>query len=72
MGWFGWTYEQTIAHDPNAIELAQLGRLEMFETMGFIKREKPRVVPKGADGQPLKITPAAFDALFGKGNQRVH
>src|SRR5690606_10932068 len=39
LGWLGWTEEQALAADVNAIQVAYEGRLDMFEFVGWIKRE---------------------------------
>ncbi|ODT10505.1 MAG: hypothetical protein ABS35_42015 [Kaistia sp. SCN 65-12] len=59
LGWFGWTEEQALASDVNAIAVAYEGRLDMFETIGFIKREKAAQV----SARPM--SPELFDAVFG-------
>jgi len=47
LGWLGWTEEQALSADVNAIEIAHLGRLEMLATVfGGEKRPKtPEQLP---------------------------
>lgn len=71
MGWLGWNEEQALFCDMNAIEVAYLGRIEMYEAIGWIKRKPLPVVSRGADGQPLRLTPRGFDTTFGPVSKRV-
>ncbi|TPM39379.1 hypothetical protein FJ951_27110 [Mesorhizobium sp. B2-2-3] len=40
IGWLQWTEVQALNADVNAIQVGYAGKLDMFETMGFITREK--------------------------------
>ena len=61
LGWLGWTEQQALATDVNAIAIALEGRMQMFETVGWIKRaDGGRAEPAAAE-----ITPELFDAMFG-------
>lgn len=71
MGWLGWTEEQALRSDMNAIELAWLGRIEMLEVMGFVKRNQSQPISKGRDGQSLELSPRSFDTVFGPTSRRV-
>jgi hypothetical protein len=61
LGWLGWSEEQALAADVNAIICGHDGKLDMFEVVGWIKREKPA----GKGKQPV-MTPALFRAKFGR------
>jgi len=61
MGWLGWTERQALAADVNAILAGYDGRLDLFETIGWIERKAPE--PKARDLPTL--TPGMFRAMFG-------
>lgn len=64
LGWLGWTEQQALETDVNAILVAHEGRLSMFETIGWIERIKqPEKTVKPAEGHQL--TAELFDAVFG-------
>lgn len=45
MGWLGWTQEQAMRADVNAIEIAMEGRIDMLRTVWGSKKEKKPPVP---------------------------
>jgi hypothetical protein len=47
-----------MASDVNAILVAQDGRLDMFEAIGWVKRVAP-------ERQARALSPELFDAVFG-------
>ncbi len=67
MGWLGWTEEETLATDVNAIELAVIGRMNMLK-MCYGITEKPKAVDTrgavDARGDQITLTPQVFDAMF--------
>lgn len=64
LGWLGWTEQQALSSDVNAILVAHEGRLSMFETVGWIESVKqPEKAEKPAQGQLM--TAEMFDAVFG-------
>lgn len=63
LGWLGWTEEQALSADVNAILVGHEGRLGMYETIGWIERDTPRSDDEGEGGHA--ISPELFDAVFG-------
>lgn len=61
LGWLGWTEEQALETDVNAILIAHEGRLSMFEAVGWIERIKQ---PEKVKDAPV-FNEAMFDAMFG-------
>ena len=58
LGWLGWSEEQTLYSDINAILIAQEGLIKKLNL------EKGHGGTKSDDENP-KLTTAAFDAMFG-------
>jgi hypothetical protein len=70
MGWLGWSEDQALAADVNAIQAGYAGKMDMLrmcfgsgEPAAPSKRHKGP--PTGGGGKPVKISAAAFDAVFG-------
>lgn len=57
----GWTEQQALSSDVNAVLVAHEGRLGMFETAGWIERVKKPEKGKEPDSD---FTEADFDKLF--------
>lgn len=69
IGWLDWSEERALYADVNAIEVGIAGKLELFETLGLIRRsDKPTKAPSGppldARGRPITISPKLFDEMF--------
>lgn len=57
LGWLGWTEEQALKADVNAILIAQEGRIDMFCAVGWMKKKEPEA--------PLPVlTPKVFSSVF--------
>src|SRR3990167_6359637 len=69
LGWMGWTEDEVLRCDINALNLAHLGRVDMLQAI-FGKppgTSMPR--PKGGGDKEATLpplTPQAFDTVFGK------
>jgi hypothetical protein len=62
MGWMGWSEEQALRSDVNAIQVAYEGRCDMLKAIfGGEDDDEPRTGDKA--GPPM--TPELFDAMFG-------
>lgn len=62
MGWLGWSEEQAMSADVNAIEVGMRGKVAMLKAI-FGGGEDG----SGAPARPISdrpMTPALFDALF--------
>ena len=60
LGWLGWTEEQALKSDVNAIQIAYAGRIDLLtHIFGKRKDDKPNVASR-------PLTPQLFDALFSK------
>lgn len=69
LGWMGWTEQQSLDMDVNALVIAQEGRFEFLETIfGSSKTEDQSgklVTLHKPPKQKLKVlSPEAFDAMF--------
>ncbi len=62
MGWLGWTEEQALAADVNAIVVAHRGRVAMLKAVFGSSEEAPG--DKHLRSESI-ITPALYDAVFG-------
>lgn len=60
MGWLGWTEQQALSSDVNAIAVAYEGRVGMLKAIfgDGSKSEKAKVSSR-------EMSPVLFDALFG-------
>lgn len=63
LGWLGWTEQQALETDVNAILISHEGRLSMFEAVGWIERVKPPEKVEEPDGRAM--TAEMYDAVFG-------
>lgn len=63
MGWMGWSEDQALRSDVNAIRVAYEGRCDMLKAIfgGEDDDDQPRTGDKS--GPPM--TTALFDAMFG-------
>lgn len=74
LGWFHWPPDVAMAADVNSIAAGYKGHMAMLYKI-FGKKEpeipgKLTTVRRGAGGKVLKLTPKAFDGLFGDGHRR--
>ena len=68
LGWLGWTEEQALASDVNAIVVAYGGRTDMLRWIfGSSEEESAAPAPQTTAEmkQPQTVTPTLFKALFG-------
>lgn len=68
LGWIGWTEDQVLWCDINALRIAYMGRVDMLQAI-FGKAPDPRAPPPpptGGGGKPVVMTPKIFDSMFGK------
>lgn len=63
LGWLGWTEEQALRADVNAIQIGYDGKVDLFCRIGYLKRKEQDPV-KEAPLAPMN--PRLFMALFGK------
>lgn len=49
LGWLGWTEQQSLAADVNAIVIAYDGRMDMFKAVGWVT-EKAEQLPEFGPG----------------------
>jgi hypothetical protein len=64
LGWLGWTEEQALAADVNAIIIAHKGRMSLLETIFGKPKDKEEV--KAAEKATDVMTPGMFKAMFSK------
>lgn len=72
LGYLGWTEEQALAADVNAIVAGYDGRIHMWQTV-FGGGDEPTTLSKGKGVAPsglTPLTPKAFDAMF-RGKQHL-
>ena len=63
LGWLGWSENDTLYADPNAILLGFRGRLDMLKAI-FGGKPPPKGPPKGGGGKVLQWGPKLFDMMF--------
>ena len=66
MGWLGWSEEQVLAADINAIEIGYRGRIKMLQAIfgRDERRPSPRPAPTAAEKPPIVLTPNIFDSVI--------
>lgn len=62
MGWLGWSEEQALSADVNAIAVAMQGRVAMLRAVFGGGEQPTEVTPKDVSARPM--SPQLFDALF--------
>lgn len=66
LGWLGWSEEQALRADVNAIQVGFDGKVDMFRFIGYVAKVDEPAKPQAPQAPLPKMNPRLFSAMFGR------